>query len=511
MELVPFHRRPGFRTGAGLLMWVAAYAWLRRASQGQTSPPIGLTIALGLLSLLVILIFVGQLIPSGKKLWTYPGEVLRLVVAVLWIALHVAVLLPQSGLESYRIDLTHLDLGLISLFLMVSLAGQFVLPVHSLSERATVIGRLLRYLAGMSGPVMFVHNGRAKETRRERERKGSGVLLVDHASAAVLRTDVRFTGAVGPGVTFTAPGERLAEAVDLRRQIRRSPARKPTTPEEAEEETGSSLAVTKDGIPVSADLAVTFILHPGGSNMPREGEKNNLPPFEFFPAAAGRAVYGHAFSGRTEVPWTKLPLLLVVDLWREQVKGRTLPDLFSASREAPSPLRKIQDEILQRLTSPFFFSLDSGGKRARKPSREFRILKDRGIRVLGVQVSGLVLPDDIGDEHVLRWREGWSGAVHEVLLDAEREALEKRRAGEREAQQALCESLTAGLRDKLAGGETPNRRDTLALLLMDALRVCDRKEMLPEGTTLAAHLSRIRSEVLNLDANCQAPDMNREP
>ena len=74
-----------------------------------------------------------------------------------------------------------------------------------------------------------------------------------------------------------------------------------------------------------------------------------------------------------------------------------------------------------------------------------------------------------------------------------------------------AKSLTAGLRDKLAGGETPNRRDTLALLLIDALRVCDRKEMLPEGTTLAAHLSRIRSEVLNLDANCQAPDMNREP
>lgn len=511
MELVPFYRRPGFRTGAGLLVWVAAYAWLRRSSQGQPPPPTGLTIALGLLSLLVVVIFVGQLIPSGKKLWTSLGEVMRLLAAALWIGLHLAALLPNSGLGGFRGSLTHLDLALITLFLMVALTAQFVLPVRSLSERATVIGRLLRYLAGMSGPVMFVHNGRAEESQADRRRTGPGVLLVDHASAAVLRTDVRFTGAVGPGVTFTAPGERLAESLDLRPQSCQLPAQKPTTAEQAEQQAGSSLAVTKDGIPVSAKLSVTFMLHPGGSARPREGEKEDQPPFEFFPVAAGRAVYGHAFGAGHDVPWTRLPLLLVVDLWREQVKGRNLPDLFSSGRDTASPLRDIQNEILYRLTSPFFLAPAASGNRSRKPGREFRILKDRGIRVLNVQVSGLVLPEDIADEHVLRWREGWSGAVHEVLQDAEREAQEKRRAGEREAYQALCESLTAGVREGLARGESPSRRDTLALLLADAGRLCDRKEMKPEGVALAAHLGRMQSEVLSLDGDCQPPDLNRQP
>jgi hypothetical protein len=182
-----------------------------------------------------------------------------------------------------------------------------------------------------------------------------------------------------------------------------------------------------------------------------------------------------------------------------------LPALLRADGETAHPLVQIEQAVLARLTRPGTLTVDADGQRRRKPNREFRILNDRGIRVLKVSLSGLVLPDDVRSEKLQRWHESWSGSVSDGLKAAERRALEKRRAGERLAQQALMEELTAGLRSRLAQGEVPARRDTLALLLSDALRLTDRREMIPEGTSLGAQLARLRAEILALDGNCMPP------
>lgn len=509
MDLVPFFRRPVFKTALGSLLWIAAYLWVRHRAGPLPLPHPALLLLAGTLALICLLIFLGQLIPAGRTSLSYPAETLRLVAALLWAAVHTTVLHPSGRFAAYQPGLLHLDLALITLFLMNAIVAQFVLPVRTVEERAIVVGRLLRYLVGLSGPVTFVHNGQAVESHRERDRRGAGVLLVDAVSAAVLRTDVEFTRAAGPGLTFTAPGERLAEALDLRPQVRRLGAKKPTTAEAAEQEPETSLAITRDGIPVSADLNVSFILHPAGGPDPVLGRDPNAPPFVFYPVAAGRAVYGHAYGNRGDVPWTRLPLLLAVDLWREQVKMWDLPALLNAEGEGPRPLVQIERAILARLTRQSSVTIDADGRRQRKTSREFRILNDRGIRVLRVSVSGLALPDDVRAEKLLRWREAWSGSVSDEVRGAERLAMEKRRAGERLAQQALLEELTAGLRSRLVQGDAPARRDTLAILLSDALRLTDRREMIPEGTSLAAHLGRLRAEILTLDSNCMPPSAGR--
>jgi F0F1-type ATP synthase assembly protein I len=505
MDLAPFYRRPAFKTALGIALWIAAYAWVRNRAGALPLPSPAILLLAGALSLIAILIFLGQLIPSGRSSFTFPGEALRVLAGVLWAALHLAVLHPSGRFVAQQPALLHLDLALITFFLMIALVAQFVLPVRSPQERAAVVGRILRYLVGLSGPVTFVHNGQAVESHREHERRGAGVLLVDAVSAAVLRTDVEFTRAVGPGLTFTAPGERLAEALDLRPQVRRLAATKPTTVEAAEQESETSLAITRDGIPVSADLSVTFILHPAGGPEPTLGRDPQAPPFRFHPVAAGRAVYGHAYGNRGDVPWTRLPLLLAVDLWREHVRLWDLPALLRADGETIHPLAQIEHAVLDRLTRPGSVTIDADGQRRRKPSREFHILNDRGIRVLKVSLSGLALPDDVRSERLQRWHESWSGSVSDGLKAAERRALEKRRSGERLAQRALMEELTAGLRSRLAQGEVPARRDTLALLLADALRLTDRREMIPEGTLLGAQLARLRAEILSLDGNCMPP------
>jgi regulator of protease activity HflC (stomatin/prohibitin superfamily) len=511
MDLVPFYRRSAFKTALGSVLWIGAYLWVRHRAGPLPLPPPAILILAGALALVALLIFLGQLIPAGRASWTFPGEALRVLTALLWAALHFSVLNPSGRFASLQPGLLHLDLAILTLFLTIALVAQFVLPVRTMQERAIVVGRLLRSLVGLGGPVTFVHNGKAIESQRERDRRGAGVLLVDAVSAAVLRTDVEFTRAVGPGLTFTAPGERLAEALDLRPQVRRLPASRPTTAEAAEQERGTSLAITRDGIPVSADLAVTFILHPAGGPEPTLGRDPKGSPFVFYPIAAGKAVFGHVYGAQEDVPWTRLPLLLVVDLWREQVKMWDLPSLLRADGEEGLPLARIGQAILSRLTRPNLESTEPDGRGVRQPSREYRILNDRGIRVLDVSISGLVVPDDVRAEKLHRWHETWSGSVRDAVRDAERLAMEKRRSGEKMAQQALLEDLTAGLRSRLAQRESPARRDTLAIVLSDALRLTDRREMIPEGTSLAAHLGRVRAEILSLDRNCAPPAPGPQP
>src|SRR3990172_134823 len=115
---------------------------------------------------------------------------------------------------------------------------------------------------GPGGGVSLVRDGRVREAAGERARRGPGVLLMDHCSAAVLRTDLRFTRTVGPGtVAFTEPYEWLAASLDLRRQRRTLLAGPPTTGAAAGEQEISTLGITRDGVPVTATLHVTFIFY----------------------------------------------------------------------------------------------------------------------------------------------------------------------------------------------------------------------------------------------------------
>ena len=79
-------------------------------------------------------------------------------------------------------------------------------------QRMAVIRRLLGFALSERGPVTYIRDGKSIEAHEESKRVGLGVFLIDHSSAAVLRTDIAFTRAIGPGVTFTKAGERRAGA-----------------------------------------------------------------------------------------------------------------------------------------------------------------------------------------------------------------------------------------------------------------------------------------------------------
>jgi hypothetical protein len=430
MNLQPFYRRPGFQTVFGLLVWGLVYYAMARVSGAD-----------------------------------------------------------RSG-STYLIDL---GLALFTLVAIIALTAQFVLPVHKLDERSAVIQRLFDYLMGARGPVMFIRSGRTVEAAGERQRTGTGVLLVDHASAGVLRTDTHFTRAVGPGVTFSGAGERLAEPLDLRMQIRRVAAGRPDDPAPANQP--GSLALTEDGIPVSADLSIWFMLDPGHTSTPRLGQFSNLPPYEFNPRSAERAVFGHAFRDGADVPWSDLPVLILIDLWREEVKQWRLEALLGEDENPSNSLGSICENIHKRLVSSNNPEAPAG--------RELELLKARGIRVLEVGVSGLQVPRAVQVEHLRRWRERGSAGVDDSLSEGRQHAGLARQEGERRALGALATGLTRGLRGALARSESPTLRESLAMVLADALDLVQEPELVPASSEALEQLREVVRQLDETDENCR--------
>ena len=437
-----------------------------------------------------------------RRLFRRPGF-RRLLALAIWIALYAWVYATLEEPRPTLLVIGHFALATIALILTIAMSAQFVLPVRSRNERLAVFRRVLAYLVGIRGPVMFVQNGKVIEDLGERRRSGSGVLLIDQASAAVLRTKTRFTRAAGPGITFTNPEEHLAEALDLRRQVRSVRTTDPFSETPVQEADIASLARTEDGIPIAADLSVTFILDPGHFNPPREGSHSHLSPYEFNADAAEKAVFGHTFHQGADVPWTEIPLRLVADLWREEAKNWCLEALFTKEKDQLTPLQHIQRQIFKRLSPPLPNQAEASNLDSHTSKRESEILRSRGIRVLDVQVSELRLPPDIADGHTERWREKWAGAVQGALSEATREADLARQLGEQEAQESLARELTAELRGRIASGKAPDIRETLSTLLQDAVRVCTDQELVTDGSALAMHLRQIADVVDSLDSNCQ--------
>lgn len=505
MERVPFSRRTGFIALAGLAISAGLYAFLfSRTGQSTLQGPfftlvwvLSVAALLGLLALSLEILRFGA--PSTGQ-WL--GMLSRFVVLAAWLSSHLVFLSSPEENWLYRTILTDLDLGLLMTLTMIGITAQFVLPVETIGDRLAAIRRLLGHALGERGPVMYIHEGRAIEAHGESERAGPGVFLVDQASAVVFRTDTAFTRAAGPGVIFTKPGERLAEALDLRRQERRiSPgALLPDDENGGEGRLNRSRAITRDGIPVSAEIAVEFILDPGHEAEPREGRNPEKPPFEFHRESIERAVYGHVFSEFEDVPWAELPLRMVVDLWREEVKRWNLDDLLEHDGRR-SALEQIQATILGKILTGSEPTGSGEGEQA--TDREAAILQSRGIRVLDVHLRNLRVPPEIQAERQLQWRERWSGAVQDALNDASEEVERYRRRGNQEANQLLLQKLTTSLSDLLEAGQRPTRRETLNVLLADAIRLLNDDDLNPEARALASRLQLIVDTLSSMDANCQ--------
>jgi hypothetical protein len=409
------------------------------------------------------------------------------VVALAVLSYLVLLFIVASGVgDALRTASGSILIALVIFVPTVALISQFVLPVRDRIGRRSVSGRLLNYLLGERGTVTFVREGNPQAAGEERALRGAGVIWVDHLSAALLRTDTAMTRIVGPGgLAFTEAGEWLAEGFDLRRQKRSLPGSIPPTGSSATAEEVSAMALTMDGIPVSASLSITFVLE--RRTTVESSDVSDAPPIVPSLEALQAAAYGKMVSGEQDWSWSEIPLKLVVELWRDEVKDRNLDEFLA---DHSNVMAGIEAAILARLTQE-------------SSESDLRLINERGIRILDVSISDLQIPGEIQAEQLQAWFDGWAGPVRKQLDEAIDMVREAGIRGEAYASTTLIERLTHKMNQQLQLDHSLSQRDAIILILEDAVQLCAE---VPRLSALSLQVREVLEQVKARDSECLDPE-----
>jgi len=402
---------------------------------------------------------------------------------ILWVALYWLVQ-RGSGYRSAIPLIFDLLLGILAFILFLGLAAQFVLPVASGKEWVRAWIQLLRSTFGLHSAMIAVRNGQIEFKSAPGTRRGASVILIDSRSAVVLQTDTELLPPQGPGIAFSSPEAQLAACLDLRPQLCSSTnhAGAPRT-----QRASAATAITKDGIPISADLRVIFILDPGPewADNWRTGLHPRGPAFN--PHAAEQAVLGHAYGNHQDLPWKDLPLTLALDLWREEVHALDLETFFGSSQADISPLEKIQQSLIASLSAPL---MDTGSK---QPANA--ILESRGVRVLDVAIENLQLPLEIQNERNAIHLQNMAQAAQKRIDSSREVQMHAREQGRRQAAQRILESATTSLRTATQAGADTDPAASLCMILDDTAVLAAREGFKLRGIPLAQFLQQLSIEI----------------
>jgi len=311
--------------------------------------------------------------------------------------------------------------------------SQFVLPVSKLADRVSIFTRLLAYLFGAHGAAVFVENGRVRERPGESGRRGVGVLWLDTASAAVLRSETSFTRTVGPGVHFIGWREYIHQTVDLHTQTYSlGPSDKddpfgiqPGNPdfEAVLGRRKETSALTRDGIEVVANITLSF----GISSSP-ESAHNQLTPFGFNRKNVEKYVTRNASR--------EVVGKIVVDVWREYIRQIRFDQLF----ESPPGSERARQQIIaqmvnDRLNKPLVDELDEYGRPRegrQVASPEYQQLQEMGIRA-AANIRRLFFTADVEERLLNQWTSNWLKNAQRERDQVERVRAQRQRMGQNEA------------------------------------------------------------------------------
>ena len=421
------------------------------------------------------------------------------------------------------------DIGLFILSFLGAIVffAQFSLPVNNSVQRALAGLYLLGYSLHLHGPAVRIQNGKLPTDRPRRDPHGRGVLILDTASAALLRRRAEFTRSVGPGLVFTRRGEYIAGAVDLHRIAWPSPpgfgprgeSEDPfatrdesiETPEEFEHRQKrryETSGETRDGVEVVPNIFVFSQIDPNSDQkndnnlssvdagfrrwLIRYMSTDHYTRFGYNSEAVRLAVTGELVDPKVpmedvdkrKLPWYQLPVYLAVDLWREYLRKFTFEELFTEHPEFSNKtaLQVIQEKVAERLKQPTVEEISPIGKPGGRASSsyEFLLLQSRGIKVLYAPIRNLHFQKQVDQQLEDKWFAYWRWRA-----DDEREYVDRLRSyhlheGEMEALRDFSHYTTLRF-DKdfidLKGPNTAEERQeqmrlALELIVRGTLRQC---------------------------------------
>lgn len=275
----------------------------------------------------------------------------------------------------------------------------------------------------------------------EADKRGPGVIVLDTASALVLRTDTEIKDTVGPGIKFTRKNEYIAESVDLRAQwqfigplvneqpfLNSTPISSPKSYNDLQNRRQPTSGQTRDGFEVSPVISIKFRIKRPVKKIPPESGMTSQ--YGFDPTSVHNAIthevirLGIADNNKTRMEWDKLPAHLVVNIWREYIRKFKLEDLFTTGEI--SGLQTIEDMINKRVRQENVVALDDTGEPTGEwlESLEYKQLKTRGLEIMEVRIHNVLFDPDMEEQIVQQWSAEWMKiARQEEKFLNEKEAL----------------------------------------------------------------------------------------
>jgi len=299
--------------------------------------------------------------------------------------------------------------------------AQFVLPILNPEDRQKIYDRVKVYKSGR-GPTLFVKNGRVIEHEGEEDKRGEpGLIVLDTASAIVLRTDTEITGTAGPGIVFTDEDEYVAGSVDLRLHWQfigplmddqpffyPMPLTNQELYESLEYRRKQTEGLTRDAVEVSPTISIKFSIKRLTKNIPTE---SGVTSYYGFDTDAVESAVTHEVinleKNKKPMGWYKLPSHLVINIWREYIRKFKLEDIFTTGEI--SGLKTIEDMINKRVTQEWVMVMnDNGGPTDKQmPSPEYKKLQEHGLQVTEVRIHNVMIDPKKEEQIIQKWDVEW--------------------------------------------------------------------------------------------------------
>ncbi len=307
---------------------------------------------------------------------------------------------------------------------LVYFFAQFVLPIQNPKYRQEIHARVKNFETGSRGPALFVKNGRVILHEGEAGKRGAGLIVLDTASALVLRTDTEIRDTVGPGIKFTRGNEYIAGSVDLRAQwqfigplatdqpfLNPVPISSPKEYNDIQSRRQQTNGLTRDGFEVSPTISIKFSIKRPVEKAPTESGVTSQYGYDADSVrnAITREVIqlGASENSKVRMEWNKFPAHLVVNIWREYIRKFKLGDLFTSS--GISGLQTIEDMINKRVKQSGVAALDDTGVSTGEwlESLEFKQLQLRGLEIMEVRIHNVLFEPELEKQTIEQWSAEW--------------------------------------------------------------------------------------------------------
>ncbi|HSL27832.1 MAG TPA: hypothetical protein VK900_01430 [Anaerolineales bacterium] len=231
-----------------------------------------------------------------------------------------------------------------------------------------------------------------------------------------------------------------------------------------------------------------------------------LPQFDedrVFAAVYGRARHHRGLGGADEiVPWVDLPIHMSVDFFREIISQYNYDEIYKPRPDGSIGLRDIRSRLGSEMRNSGLLAFQPVFHKAHpalEPECDYllsdlltvpanhafllrnpKVLRDRGIRVIGAGFGDLVVDEAIYRQRLDHWRAAWDQETEIVEAELEFDSAKNRTRARILAQQEFVECLSQIYQTGA------NSKEILALRVLQALEVAatdpKTRQLLPEDT-----------------------------